>query len=171
MTGMDEFDATDAAFIAAFEAHLREAAVIALDQITAYPPFSSLPSRVNNRMIAEFARIAETKVVTAEDLRAMLQNTIPGYLAGLRNRLLLHPNLGSMRIAVLLHVAMVIGLTPLLRMDRLWAAIHDSRWDEGARVLLKSHWPGTASTEAERDRIVDIADIFRTGSAPLTWLT
>lgn len=171
MTDMESFDEHDAAIVDTMERQLAEAAVNAMEMIPAYPPFSHLPATVNGRMLAEFARIAETKVVSRLEMQAMLQNTLPEYLAGLRLRVLTHPNLGSMRIAVLVHVAMVIGLPCLLGMDRLWIAVKANRWDEGARVLLKSNWPGTASTEVERDRIVDIADIFRTGTAPMTWTT
>lgn len=168
---MEPFDDHDAALIAQLDRQLGEATMLALETIPAYPPFSKLPERVNTRMIAEFARIADTNAVSRPELRMLLQETIPGYLSSLRHRLILHPNLGSMRIAVLVHVAMVVGLGNLLGMTRLWQAIHDNRWDEAARALLKSNWPGSASTEAERDRIVDIADIFRTGMAPTAWTT
>lgn len=171
VTEVDRFDEHDAALVETLEAQLAEAAVNAMEMIPAYPPFSHLPSMVNGRMLAEFARIAETRVVSKIEMQAMLQNTLPEYLAGLRMRALQHPNLGSMRIAVLVHVAMVIGLPSLLGMHTLWIAVKANRWDEGARVLLKSHWPGSASTETERDRIVDIADIFRTGMAPMAWTT
>jgi hypothetical protein len=145
--------------------------MIALEHIPAYPPFSLLPERVNGRMLSEFARIADTRAVSGPELKAMLETTINGYMDGLENRLILHANLGGVRIAVLIHVAMVVGLGSLMGMERLWQAIRDNRWDEGARCLLKSKWPGTASTEAEQDRIVDIADMFRTGKPPTTWTT
>lgn len=168
---MEPLDEHDAAIVEKLERSLREAKMIALEHIPAYPPFSLLPDRVNNRMIAEFARIADTKAVSRPELTAMLDTTISGYLDAIQNRVLAHPNLGSVRIAVLIHVAMVVGHGALMDMAKLWTAIRDNRWDEGARCLLKSKWPGTASTEAEQDRIVDIADMFRTGTAPLSWTT
>lgn len=171
MTEVDRFDDHDAALVETLDRQLAEAAVNVMEMIPAYPPFSHLPSMVNGRMLAEFSRIAETKAVSKPEMKVMLENTVPSYLAALRLRALQHPNLGSMRIAVLVHVAMVIGLPSLLGMDKLWIAVKANRWDEGARVLLKSHWPGSASTDVERDRIVDIADIFRTGMAPMTWTT
>lgn len=168
---MENFDAYDAALVDTLERQLAEAAVNAMEMIPSYPPFSHLPAMVNGRTLAEFSSIAETKVVSLIEMKTMLQNTLPEYLAGLRMRSLQHPNLGSMRIAVLVHVAMVIGLPSLLGMNALWIAVKANRWDEGARVLLKSHWPGSATTEAERDRIVDIADMFRTGTSPISWTT
>lgn len=166
---MEPYDAHDAALIEDFERSVREAKMIALEHIPAYPPFSFLPDRVNNRMMAEFARIADTKAVSKPELTAMLDTTISGYLDAIQNRIILHPNLGSVRIAVLVHVAMVVGHTALMDMQKLWAAVRDNRWDEGARCLLKSKWPGTAATEQEQDRIVDIAEMFRTGTAPTSW--
>ncbi len=171
MRDMDIFDEHDRALIEQTERSMEEARMIALEHIPAYPPFSHLPDRVNGRMIAEFARIADTKAVSGPELKAMLETTISGYLDALQNRLLVHPNLGAVRIAVLVHVAMVVGHGSLMDMGTLWSAISGSRWDEGARCLLKSKWPGTASTEAEQDRIVDIADMFRTGMPPRTWTT
>lgn len=166
-----EFDETDEAKVKLMEKQMAEATQIALEHIPAYAPFRGLPERVNMRMMKEFARIADTTAVSRPEMRVMLQNTLPGYLSGMRNRILMHPNLGSVRIVVLIHVAMVIGLPGLMSMERLWDAIRSNHWDEGARVLLKSHWPGSAMSDEERDRIIDIADMFRTGSAPLTWTT
>lgn len=166
-----EFDETDEAKVKLMEQQMTEATQIALEHIPAYAPFRGLPDRVNMRMMREFSRIADTNAVSRPEMRAMLQNTLPGYLAGMQNRVLIHPNLGPVRIVVLIHVAMVIGLPGLMGMDRLWDAIRADRWDEGARILLKSHWPGSAMCDEERDRIIDIADMFRTGSAPRTWTT
>lgn len=168
---MADLDAYDAAIIAQLERSMQEAKMIALEHIPAYPPFSLLPDRVNNRLIGEFSRIADTKAVSKPELTAMLETTISGYLDAIHKRIVVHPNLGSVRIAVLVHVAMVVGHGSLMDMTKLWEAIHHNRWDEGARCLLKSNWPGTAATEAEQDRIVDIADMFRTGTAPISWMT
>jgi hypothetical protein len=73
------------------------------------------------------------------------------------------------RLAVLAHVAMVIGTPTLMACRELWDAISQSRWDDAQDVLLMTKWPERATANDERRRMLELARMMRTGLVPLAW--
>src|ERR1700754_20627 len=96
----------------------------------------------------------------------LLEQDIPWYLRQLRTITLNHPNIGSVRLAVFIHVAMVIGIRELLHLPYLWQAVKENRWDDAADALLMSKWPGNDPRDDEKKRILELARMMRVGLAP-----
>lgn len=146
-----------------------EASMIALRHIAGYQPFDKLPDEVSGRMIEAYQKIASTNHVGKRDLAILLEQDIPWYLRQLRTITLNHPNIGSVRLAVFIHVAMVIGIRELLHLPYLWQAVKENRWEDAADALLMSKWPGNEPGEDDKRRILELFRMMRTGLAPIHW--
>lgn len=143
--------------------------MIALRHISAYQPFDKLPDEVSGRMIEAYQKIASTNQVSKRDLAILLEQDIPWYLRQLRTITLNYPNIGSVRLAVFVHVAMVIGIRELLHLPYLWQAVKENRWEDAADALLMSKWPGAEPSEQEKKKTLELVRMTRTGLPPLHW--
>jgi len=152
--------------VEATEAH---AAEVAMQHISAYAPFLGAIEAVEDRGISSFERIASTRAVSKAEMTDLLGRDIRRFVRSLRPRTVIYPQLGSVRLAVLAHVAMVIGTHALMQCRELWDAISQSRWDDAQDVLLMTRWPERATGNGERRRMLELARMMRTGLVPIAW--
>lgn len=150
------------------EAHARG---VAMQHIQAYAPFYDLPDYEQDREIRDFEALAKTGVVRKVEMSGLLARDIDSYMIKLRPQTLQYPQINSVRLAVLAHVAMVIGADSLAKARELWAAISQSLWDDAQDALLMTKWPEHARTESDRRRVLELARMMRTGVVPLHWTT
>lgn len=147
-----------------------EAAVIALHHIPTFPPFNVLPLEVKGRMVSDYQKIVETHKVGKRDMNCLLTEDIPKIQKALHLRFLTYQNVNSLRQAVFIHVAFVIGADTLLKLDDLWLAVKVNDFHKVSRILMTTNWPGAAPSTEEKNRIMDLADMMRDGMAPLSWM-
>lgn len=166
MTDAEEEVAVTLERVEATEAH---AADVAMQHIGAYAPFLGALETVDDRGISSFERIASTRAVSKAEMNELLSRDIRRFVRSLRTRTAIYPQLGSVRLAVLAHIAMVIGTQELMRRKDLWDAISQSRWDDAQDVLLMTKWPERASTDDERRRVLELSRMMRTGVVPIAW--
>jgi hypothetical protein len=145
------------------------AAEVAMQHITAYAPFVSATEEIDERSISAFERLAATRAVGKTEMTELLGRDIRRFVRSLRSKTVIYPQMGSVRLAVLAHVAMVIGQRALMECRPLWDAISGSRWDDASDALLLTRWPEKAKVEEERRRVLELARMMRTGSQPIAW--
>jgi hypothetical protein len=145
------------------------AAEVAMQHITAYAPFAGASDDIDERGIRAFERIAATKAVAKAEMTELLGRDLRRFVRMLRPKTVIYPQMGSVRLAVLAHVAMVIGKQALMDCKPLWDAISESRWDDAQDTLIMTKWPERATTEDERRRVLELARMMRTGLVPLAW--
>jgi len=152
--------------VEATEAH---AAEVAIRHIGAYAPFIGATESVEDRGITAYERIASTRAVSKAEMTELLGRDIRRFVRTLRPRTAIYPQLGSVRLAVLAHVAMVIGSPALMACRPLWDAISQARWDDAQDTLLLTRWPERAVSDDERRRMLELARMMRTGVVPASW--
>lgn len=151
------------------EATEARARSVAMQHIQAYAPFFDLPENDRDREIRDFEALAKTGVVRPVEMSSLLSRDIDSYMIKLRPMTLLYPQINSVRLAVLAHVAMVIGAGSLAASRGLWEAISAGLWDDAQDALLLTKWPEHARTESDRRRVLELARMMRTGVVPIHW--
>lgn len=143
---------------------------IALQHIQEYAPFVGMTSAVRAREIRDFDVIARTGSVFREEMTEMLARDLTAHMSMLTAQVLAHPQINSVRLAVLAHVAMVIGQDNLLKCRLLWDAISSKQWDDAQDALLMTKWPEQARSDEDRRRVLELARMMRTGVVPMAWM-
>lgn len=139
---------------------------IAVRHAMSHEPFASLAEGLQERDIEAFGRIAASQQVTRSEMVPLVAKDVERYIHRLRTQTLLYPEMGAVRLAVLGHVAMVLKPAVLARLRPLWDAISRNDWQTAANELLLSNWPDKAKTQSDRRRVIELADMMRTGLAP-----
>jgi GH24 family phage-related lysozyme (muramidase) len=151
------------------EATEAQAHDVAMQHITAYAPFVGAAEQVEERGLAAFERIVNTRAVTKSEVSELLARDLRRQMRSLRPQTTIYPQLGSVRLAVLAHVALVIGAKALHDCRDMWNAISAGRWEDASDALLMTRWPEKAGTDSERRRVLELARMMRTGLVPLAW--
>jgi len=163
-------DETDSQLIEHMLRMEREASEIAMNHIAEFHPFANLPPQVNARLLHDFQRIGQAKGISKTQMLVLLAEDINTYLTRLRSHTLNHVQIGSVRLAVLVHVAVAIGADETIKIPGLSAALRDCRFEDAADCLMMSRWPMTATEADDRKRILELARMMRTGTVPTAWL-
>lgn len=155
--------------IARVEATEAEAITVAVRHVAMHAPFIDAPPTDIDRDLADFQRIAATRVVTKDELIAMAEKNLSRFVGLLRPRTAIYPQITAVRLSVLAHVALVIRLKTLLECHALWTAIDRERWDDAADELIMTRWPEKAKDDDDRRRVLELARMMRTGEEPAAW--
>ena len=139
---------------------------IACRHIAIHEPFANAPSDVGDRDLTDFARIGSARLVSREELLKMAERNLARFVAALRARAAIYPQLDAVRLSVLAHVALVIRISGVLDCKPLWTAIHNCRWDDAADELMLTKWPEKARNDGDRRRMLELARMMRTGDEP-----
>lgn len=131
-----------------------EAGDIAMSHIARHNPFATLPETVKARLLEDFQRIGQARGISRSEMMGLLEQDIPHYLSRFRSTALNMMHIGSVRLAVLIHVAVAIGDEETLKVPGLWDALREKRYDDAADCLQMSRWPLTATKPEEQMRIL-----------------
>lgn len=136
-----------------------------------YEPFHAHPHespRHGGTIIGWLRRLSKQGISSGE-ARIMLRGDLTGHLASLRARIfaLGVESLGAPRIAVLLHLAQLMGAGRIVEWQALWSDLGEGQYDRAANHLLMSEWPSLMGDSfQERIRAVALQQILRTGQMP-----
>lgn len=146
---------------------LREAVKL----VEMYEPFHAFPHEVPREgpVIGFLRRIGQgRKGITRGEGLTLLRGDLLEHLNALRARIFTTDAemLGAPRIAVLLHLAHVLGVRRVVDWQELWGDLRRGAFDDAANHLLLSEWPAHYDTARERQRAVALQQILRTGVLP-----
>ena len=164
MTQQAQHEDDEIANVLAAEHQARDTAT---EHFMLYNPFLSLPTDTTMRVLSDYKVLLNSRNITGEECRVLVQNDFTKASEGLRARTASMLFLGAPRHAVLLHVALLIGIQALLDLQPVWEALRAQKYDQAAEELLLSDWPRMVGpTREERMRILDLARVIRTGVLP-----
>lgn len=138
---------------------------VAHRDIVKYPPVTLFPPDQAARMLRDYEKFLEnTAGLTRAEVESMVFNDLKSTIEVLRSTLINLSHIGPVRSAVLLHVALFMGIDPLRNMTDLFAALRKSDFDAAYRHLMLSAWPALVGINpAERMRVLNLAEQLRTG--------
>jgi len=134
-----------------------------------FEPLSKLPVEVPLRLISDYRHLLSTRKFTREEMGTIVQRDLRIAIQKLRGFTLNMDHLNSVRHAVLLHVAVMIGTDELGAMKSLWKAVQEKRYEDAATELLLSKWPAVVASDPSTDdkqRVVELHRMMWTGTLP-----
>lgn len=143
----------------------------AIKLVETFEPFHALPHDVPREgpVIGFLRRIGRgNKGISRGEGLTLLRGDLVEYLDALRARIFMADAemIGAPRIAVLLHLSLVLGVRRVVDWVELWEDLRRGAFDDAANHLLLSEWPAHFDTELERQRAVVLQQILRTGVVP-----
>lgn len=153
---------------AEYQAILAHEALImqtAHDDIVKYPPVTLFSPAQTTRMLRDYTVFLERNMkLSREEVEEMIRTDLRLTLVRLRAKLLSFPDIGPVRGAVLLHVALFLGVDALVGMTDMFDAMHKKDFDGAYRALMLSSWPALVGiTQDDRIRVLNLAEQMRTG--------
>lgn len=144
------------------EAHAQRIAQVAVRQ---YTSFRSMPERdVAGVLMVGYLRRIERDGVTQQEADLLLLNDLRRVSAQIRRFMFPLLRLNEVRMAVILHLAFVLGADAVKAMKALWDALRAEDYETAADVMLLSDWPTQVGRDLdERRRAVDLVRMMRTG--------
>lgn len=148
-----------------------KAVEIALRHVAVHEPFASAPADTGDRDLADFQRIAATRLVSRPEMLKLAEKNLSRSIDALRTRAIIYPHLDAVRLSVLGHVALAIRTSGVLECKPLWSAIaragtQPDAWDDAADELMLTKWPEKARDDGEKRRMLELARMMRTGVEP-----
>jgi len=146
-----------------------EALHLAGSHIGRFEPLSKLPVEVPLRLISDYRHLLASRKFSRDEMAAIVQRDLGIAIVRLRGMTLGMDHLNSVRHAVLLHVAVMIGVDELAKMGTLWKALRERRYEDAATELLLSKWPSVVASDPATDdkqRVVELHRMMWTGLLP-----
>jgi hypothetical protein len=139
---------------------------VAHRDIVKYPPVVYFPAEQAARMLRDYEKFLEkTAGLTRAEVEIMVFTDLRSTIDALRSTLINLHHIGTVRSAVLLHVALFMGVEPLRKMTEMFDALRKSDYDAAYRHLMLSAWPGLVGVNPhERMRVLNLAEQLRTGN-------
>ena len=141
-----------------------EAMQIAERHISHFDPICSLPESVPFRMLSEYRELLKGGGHTRDEVSAMLRSDLSKATDALRAKTANLLHMGTVRQAVLLHVALMIGVEATEKVPGLWEALRARRYDAASEALLLSQWAIVVTEKGEGPRrVVELVRQMREG--------
>lgn len=142
----------------------------AMRLVETYETFHAYPkeSAREGLIVGWLRRLGNEGISRGEGL-TLLRADLTRRMAALRAKIFMQDaeRLGAPRIAVLLHLALVMGERRVIEWDDLWADLARGDYETATDHLLLSEWPSlVGDTQKERERAVALQRILRTGVMP-----
>lgn len=142
-----------------------EAMQIAERHISNFNPISTLPESVPFRMLSEYREILTRGGHTRDEVTVMLRGDLHKATDCLRAKTANLLHMGTIRQAVLLHVALMIGVESTERIPGLWEALRERRYAAASEALLLSQWATVVSEKGDGPaRVIELVRQMREGS-------
>lgn len=141
----------------------------AVSLVERFETFHAFPHESKDGVVIGFLRRLSRRGITLGEARTMLRADLTGHLGSLRSLIFQQDadRLGSPRVAVLLHLAQVMGVERVVGWRDLWDDLRCGDFEAAANHLLLSEWPSLiGDTLNERMRAVALQQILRTGQMP-----
>lgn len=142
---------------------------LASQHVARFAPFRKLPVEVPLRLISDYRKILAGGKLTGDDISLIVRRDLKLAIEKLRGLTLQMEHLNSVRLAVLIHVAVLVGVEKLEKMGDLWRALRERRYEDAADALLRSEWPivvaGDPATD-DKDRVIELLRMMRSGELP-----
>lgn len=140
---------------------------VAHSDIVKYPPVTMFPPAQAARMLKDYEKYLIAHAgLSRPEVEQLVMNDLKITVASMRSTLVNLDHIGPVRAAVLLHVALFMGVDKLRAMKDLFTALYKRDYDGAYRALMLSAWPGFVGiNENERIRVLNLADQMRSGVA------
>mgnify|MGYP001093959220 CR=1 FL=1 len=149
-----------------------EAMELAGRHVGGFEPLSKLPVEVPLRLISDYRQLLSSRKLSRDEMSVVVQRDLKRATEKLRGMTLNMDHLNSVRLSVLLHVAVLVGVEKLANMAELWKALREKRFEDAADALLLSEWPlvvaGDPTTDDKR-RVIELHRMMRGGLVPTTF--
>lgn len=163
---MTEDETIVAEAYARVEATSTEAVAVALRHVAVHEPFATAPDDTGERDLIQFRQLAQYRLVDKGELLKMAEKNLARHVSRLQSYIVMYPHLSAVRVSVLAHVALAIGIKPVIECRDLWAAIARQDWESAADELWLTKWPERAKDDGEKRRVLEMARMMRTGVEP-----
>lgn len=147
-----------------------EAMRLAGHHIGRFEPLSKLPVEVPLRLIRDYRHLLASQKLSRDDMAFIVQRDLRLAIVRLRSLTLHMDHLNSVRHAVLLHVAVMIGVEELSKLQGLWKALREQRYEDAATELMLSNWPSVVAGDPGTDdklRVLELHRMMWTGLLPI----
>lgn len=144
------------------EANAQKIASVAIKR---YEPLRLIPDRVAAGMLMlGYRRNIEEQGITQVEADVMLFNDVQDVMAKIRPQTFpLMSRLNDARLAVVLHLAFVMGVDEVRSLDGFWNAIRSNDFEGASEELMLSEWPERFVSDNDRRRALDLVATMRTG--------
>jgi hypothetical protein len=147
-----------------------EAMQIAEAHMWQFSPLHNLPDSVALRLLADYRKVLSGRGHSRSETANMIRSDLATVTQKLRGMTASMLYLGSARHAVLLHVALLVGIESVQNMPGLWEALRAKNFEGASEALMMSQWPAMVGTEEEeKRRVIDLARLMRTGVVSTEW--
>lgn len=148
--------------------HMREqhAAEIAAGQIKRYAMFSRMPVKdAAGALVIGYERKLSVVGLSEAEADILLKNDIHAAIAAIRLKTFGLPKLSEPRLAVVAHLALLLGAPLVQTLTEFWRALRAEDYEAAADEMLLSVWPRLIGNEArDKQRALDLVFMMRTGN-------
>lgn len=143
----------------------QRAQALAVATIKQYTPFRALPTPVARSLLIGYDHDLNRYPMTEADGDALLVRDVERAYHELRNNLFPLLEVSPVRMAVILHLAIVMGWDRVHRLPGLWPAMKSGDYEAAADAVLLSEWRELIGDEPHnKRRAVDLLYALRTGT-------
>jgi lysozyme len=152
----------EAQAIEAAEANAQRIASVAIQR---YEPLRLLPHRVAaDILMLGYRRNISRDGISQTEADVLLFNDVQTLMAQIRPQTFpLMNQLNDSRLAVVLHLAFMLGVQELQSLEPFWDAIRDNDFERAADEMMLSEWPERFENESDRRRALELVSMMRTG--------
>lgn len=144
-----------------------EAMHIAVEHIGRYSPIKGLPVEAILRKMTTYRSLGTEGQLSRPEAEFLLRGDFAKIAEALRSQTASSPQLTPPRQAAIYHAATVIGVDAIRTCDKLWTAVAGADWEAAHDELMMTKWPmAGAQTDEDRQRILDLCRMLRTGVVP-----
>ena len=135
------------------------------NDIINYPPITLFSPVQTTRMLRDYTEfLTKNTKLSRLEVEEMIRNDLQHTLKKLRAKIIGYSSIGPVRSAVLLHVALFLGVGVLEKMTDLFAALRKNDYEAAYRALMLSSWPAlVGDSQDDRVRVLNLAEQMRTG--------
>lgn len=139
----------------------------AIQSITTLERFHGKPTQVAGAVLLGYHHKINEQDLSDEQGVAILAHDLDRITNRLRQHTAKLTHLCEARIAVILHLGLVLGADRLEGMKAFWAALRANDFEKAGEEALLSEWPSLVGTdEASRRRVIVLDRVLRIGEWP-----
>lgn len=139
-----------------------------VNSVKAVEPFYARPSKIGNDIMLGWSWAIQKKEISPRVAEEKLREDVGEVLRELRTELWRLQALEIPRLAVLIHLSLVLGVAQVKGMTNLWHALDVKDYENAHDILLMTNWPSIMSTGSEEGkyRVIAMCRTMRTGQSP-----
>lgn len=143
----------------------QRAQALAVATIKQYTPFRALPTQVAKALLIGYDHDLHQYPMTEHEGEMLLVRDVERAFNALRNNLFPLLEISPVRMAVVLHLALVMGFERVHKLPGFWPALKAGDYEAAADAVLLSEWRELIGNEPHnKRRAVDLLYALRTGN-------